>query len=541
MKVCSLCGAGFYYMPGTDICLKIGGYVRAETTYDSNGNFAAGPTSGEVNNRTTNNWVMRARAYITADAREQTAWGTARAYVAVGVATSDTGATVTPSILGFNRAFVQWAGITAGITQSFYDFYSAAAVGYRAYNPSSDTGDAGWWLWAYTAQLGNGLSASISAEQRRATQILGFTTAFITGDENQIVAPGAVQFPVSLGGTTAAVATTNTAGYGGIQSPDIVGNIRIDQTWGSAQIMAALHEVNPNYYGCSNVVSSNSSNLVNCNFNLSGAPGTVNTLPGGNGNGLSSTGHPGDEWGWVVGAGLRWNFPYFAQGDYFQAQANYTEGALRYMMQGNNGPNYGIERGGKFGYGLVADCVYGSEITFVGGNQAGLSPVNGTSCNLTTGWSVNAAYEHYWTPQFHELFVGSYLKVMYNSQANNLLCEFEGDGFATTTGAPTASGAFPSSGSRALAHPGCNNNFDLWTVGTRLQYDFTKTLYIGVEVLYQHLDTATQSGGFLHNTQLNPPSNGLFAANQVPASAAAQITDQNVWSATLRMHKDFLP
>ena len=44
VKICTLYGAGFYYMPGTDICLKIGGYVRAETTYHSNGNFAAGPT-----------------------------------------------------------------------------------------------------------------------------------------------------------------------------------------------------------------------------------------------------------------------------------------------------------------------------------------------------------------------------------------------------------------------------------------------------------------------------------------------------------------
>ena len=75
-----------------------------------------------ITNRTTNEFVMRARAYITADAREQTAWGTARAYVAVGVATADTGSALTPSILGFNRAFIQWAGITAGITQSFCDF-----------------------------------------------------------------------------------------------------------------------------------------------------------------------------------------------------------------------------------------------------------------------------------------------------------------------------------------------------------------------------------------------------------------------------------
>src|SRR6516225_8006375 len=268
VKVCSLYGAGFYYMPGTDICLKIGGYARAETTYDSNGNFAAGPTSGEVNNRATNNFVMRARAYITADAREQTAWGTARAYVAVGVATTDTGATVTPSILGFNRAFIQWAGITAGITQSFYDFYSSAAVGYRAYFPTSDTGTQGWWVWAYTAQLGNGLSASISAEQRRMSQIIGF------------VGPNVAGLPVFVNGnlgTASLVAGTTTIGlgYGGLQVPDIVGNIRLDQTWGSAQIMGAAHQVNANYYGC----------------NTTTGIGAAFCLRSANANGLSETGH----------------------------------------------------------------------------------------------------------------------------------------------------------------------------------------------------------------------------------------------------------
>ena len=39
VKVCSLYGAGFYYMPGTDTCLKIGGYARAEVTEHSDGNM----------------------------------------------------------------------------------------------------------------------------------------------------------------------------------------------------------------------------------------------------------------------------------------------------------------------------------------------------------------------------------------------------------------------------------------------------------------------------------------------------------------------
>ena len=28
VKVCSLYGAGFWYVPGTDTCLKIGSYIR---------------------------------------------------------------------------------------------------------------------------------------------------------------------------------------------------------------------------------------------------------------------------------------------------------------------------------------------------------------------------------------------------------------------------------------------------------------------------------------------------------------------------------
>jgi Porin subfamily len=28
VKICSLYGDGFYYIPGTDTCLKLGGYLR---------------------------------------------------------------------------------------------------------------------------------------------------------------------------------------------------------------------------------------------------------------------------------------------------------------------------------------------------------------------------------------------------------------------------------------------------------------------------------------------------------------------------------
>src|SRR6202020_1880995 len=52
VKVCSLYGAGFYYMPGTDLCLKIGGWVRAEYGWGYNGSFANGPFNGNAGGRT---------------------------------------------------------------------------------------------------------------------------------------------------------------------------------------------------------------------------------------------------------------------------------------------------------------------------------------------------------------------------------------------------------------------------------------------------------------------------------------------------------
>jgi hypothetical protein len=122
VKVCSLYGVGFYYIPGTDMCIKIGGWVRAEYTYGANGNIAWGWANGNVNNRTTNNSVWRSRGYITADARSQTEYGTVRGYLAVGLSTNNVGFDGAGNTFSANRAFIQWAGFTFGLSQSFFDF-----------------------------------------------------------------------------------------------------------------------------------------------------------------------------------------------------------------------------------------------------------------------------------------------------------------------------------------------------------------------------------------------------------------------------------
>ena len=41
VRICSLYGAGFFYIPGTDTCIKLGGYLRVDLTV--HGGFSGGP------------------------------------------------------------------------------------------------------------------------------------------------------------------------------------------------------------------------------------------------------------------------------------------------------------------------------------------------------------------------------------------------------------------------------------------------------------------------------------------------------------------
>ena len=218
VKICSLYGAGFYYIPGTDMCLKMGGWVRAEAAWGDNGNMTWGPFSGNANNRNTSNSTFRARAYITADARNQTEYGTLRSYIAVGINTNDVGLNTPANQFSANRAFIQLAGFTFGLSQSFYDLYSVPATALWGAYPASDTGDPGWFVMGYTAQFGGGLSASISAEERRMTQIINTANpAALAGQYTPGLYSSAL--PGIVGGDGA---------YGGFQVPDIVANLRAD-------------------------------------------------------------------------------------------------------------------------------------------------------------------------------------------------------------------------------------------------------------------------------------------------------------------------
>ncbi|WP_029058438.1 porin [Stappia stellulata] len=257
VRVCDAFGTGFFYIPGTETCLKIGGGVRAEfRVFDvlDNGGSA-------WDNRSDDSTGMRARGYMNFDSRTNTEYGLLRTYVAAYITVDNSGG----AGLTLDEAFIQLGGFVAGRTGSYFDFYTGDNWGSVLNQGFADNGDVN--LFAYTFQFGNGFSASASVEvgsDRRANIFaLGLPAAGF--------------------------------GYGGDKVPDFVANLRVDQGWGSAQLMGALHHV----YGV--------------------APGFAPV----------STGK--GKLGWAIGAGATFNLPMIAAGDSFSIQAAYSQGAVGYV------------------------------------------------------------------------------------------------------------------------------------------------------------------------------------------------------------------
>ena len=136
VRVCSAYGAGFFYIPGTDTCLRLSGRARFE--YGFQAPLSRGQGNGDYSG-------YRGLARINLDARTQTAYGTLRAFVRFDIA-SRTGAylysgtqnriaTAFPgqgidtfgraqTSVSIDKAFIQFAGLTAGRASSFFDFYA---------------------------------------------------------------------------------------------------------------------------------------------------------------------------------------------------------------------------------------------------------------------------------------------------------------------------------------------------------------------------------------------------------------------------------
>jgi hypothetical protein len=491
VKVCSIYGAGFFYIPGTDTCIKIGGWVRAEYGFQT-GNSAVefNQGAGGRNNRIdSNEYNMRARWTTSLDVRTQTEYGTLRAYTRAGFQTT-TGES-TQGRIYTERGFIQFAGFTFGKSQSYFDFFGGAFCYGCSYTGSASmTGAAGTLLAAYTATFGNGFTATLALEDSFMRRNAIWDTS--NDATNALVisnmpGPAIVQDSYNP-------AAINMGDYAATQIPDIVGSLRVDQAWGSAQIAGALRQNRAGYYG----------------NNTTGAGATVLGVN-------SAFIAPSDVYGWAAMAGIVINLPW-NKGDKFYAEVSVCEGAGAYCgMDGSiSGKNnsFGRFNGANVAAAWAMDSVFGTLVSTGGA----------TGQQLTRFFSLNAAFEHYWTPALRSDLWGSYTAANYNDVATTLFC--------SSPQSPIRNRAAPNTPlTGAAAVPGCDPDWDIWAVGLRTIWNPAPQFDIGLEVFYTRLETKFDPNLVVINFA---GSGGRPAGVYIPSS-------ENVWGSILRLQRNFWP
>jgi hypothetical protein len=518
VRVCTAYGSGFFYIPGTDTCLRVGGRVRFSYQYFSSRaeSNVFGANRGLVGK---DNSGFQALSFLNFDARTQTGYGTLRTFIRV-IAAYNSGGQInsgTSQRIGqaypalgqdtfgraqsnvyLDKAFIQFAGFTAGRAASFFDFYAHDLEIFGA-TAGSNTGSTN--LLAYTATFGGGWSATISMEDpvARRQPLFADTAAgsAISGSPSftQLAGPftQAVPYAFNAAGTPTRAALFDVSQRELV--PDVVAAIRYDASWGAAQVSAAMHELRGGNLVGTTAIAPGATGLAGAAFSSDGVLANSIAAP---------TQKVKEEIGWAVQGGLKLNLPQLATGDVLWLQAAYSEGATSYAghparMIGSE--TLSVNYSGRFNVSTV-DSFIGAD-----GKQ-----------KLTDAWSVTGAFLHYWTPQWRTAFFGSYSEVSF------------GKGARTNAG-PAGLFAFNATGANTLAFNTTLRDYSVSVIGANLIWSPVKDLDIGVEGIYSRVDL---KGG--RAADLSFASQTIQSVGGIPAKT---VKYDDVWVMRMRVQRDF--
>ena len=250
VRICSLYGAGFFYIPGTDTCIKLGGYVRVDTTFNTGAGLTAIRRMPAMRARAIATGITslsRSRMALTVDTRTATEYGVVRTFgqgdfqfnnfgnrairtalTAFPAGASNALNTAGGGYVAVEMVFIQFAGFTFGKSASAY---ATPWNGYPGNNNSYLMGGPDYVTGVnniqYTAQFGNGVSATIGLDD---------PTVF---NRTSVLNLGVAATPAGFAARGIQATAAGANAYGGTHVPDIAGNIRVDQAWGLFQISAA--------------------------------------------------------------------------------------------------------------------------------------------------------------------------------------------------------------------------------------------------------------------------------------------------------------
>jgi hypothetical protein len=479
VRICSLYGAGFYYIPGTDTCIKIGGYLHAELQFNGNGvtngpNWNGAP--GQAN-RLRNYYQFRSREDLNIDTRTATEYGVVRTFFdATFTWTSNTQGSVLPATtgdgiaggsLGVYHAFIQFAGFTLGKTISqFTSPWGGGPGNNSSYLIGGDDTATGVGQIAYTASFGNGVTASISIEdqsQYRNSQL--FNTGLAAAGP---AAPAVTAASWLAANGPYAAAAAGATGFGGNSVPDIVGQLRVDQAWGLFQLSAAGHDIHASYYNPAQEIS----------------------------------GHPSDAYGFAVQASLSLkNIPTGA-GDSINIDAAFSNGASRYVIGGVSPNAFAMYGGSGIAYQSLA----------IGASSDGVF-TNGGGITKTNAWGIRGAFNHNWDPYWSTSLFGSYSAIQYSGAGKALYCA----GFTAAV----------AGGVGAAATYTCNPDFNIAQLGLRTIWTPVKNLSLSAEVVWMGLD------------QKMAGTTGVVTPAATKPTATYEFKDQNTVVVGLRARRNF--
>jgi len=80
VKICDVYGAGYFYIPGTETCLRIGGYIRYDAGFGDVGSMDGRKTTDVQDGDAQNSWKKNARFALKTWTGQETELGTLKTY-----------------------------------------------------------------------------------------------------------------------------------------------------------------------------------------------------------------------------------------------------------------------------------------------------------------------------------------------------------------------------------------------------------------------------------------------------------------------------
>lgn len=154
VRVCDAFGYGYFYIPGTETCLKIGGYLRVEAQGgDPNGQDTFPGGGGD-------SWNTRSRLDLRMSTATDTEYGTLSTFAEAEIDNDNNG----PTELNMENAYLELGGLRVGFSDTLYTEFTGDAG--NTINDYYDVnyGDFGRTQIRYTYDSGTGLSFAVSAE-----------------------------------------------------------------------------------------------------------------------------------------------------------------------------------------------------------------------------------------------------------------------------------------------------------------------------------------------------------------------------------------